>query len=240
MEIDIPDEAFKKAEKVVAKLNLEVVGGKIRQVPGTISRVGATGDVKVLQDLYQGIATFKQSPTLTNLIDLRSSFDAKINFAKMSSEASNSVDPLSRQVRKDIADTAAKVVGKSNAADVKKFSDFMDAYNDITSFTDRQAGGEYLLRLVLSGRGGEARQIVQTIKEYTGIDLLDHATMMQIANELVGNDAQKNLFRQEVTKAGLDAASLLRGDVTGAAATLFTKAVDKILDPEKIFLQAAK
>ena len=116
----------------------------------------------------------------------------------------------------------------------------MDAFNDITSYTDRKAGGEYLLRLVLSGRGGEARQIVQTIKEYTGIDLMDHATMMQIANELVGNSAQKNLFRQEVTKAGLDVASLLRGDVTGAAATLYTKIMDRIIDPEKTFLKAAR
>ena len=222
------------------KLNLEIKNGQIVQKPGTVTRVGAANDIKVLSELYRDLQTVKESPTLTNLIDLRSAFDTKINFAKSSREASNSVDPLSRQVRKDIADTAAKIVGKENAADLKKFSEFMEAFNDITSYTDRKAGGEYLLRLVLSGRGGEARQLIQTIKEYTGVDLQDHAVMMQIANELVGNDAQKNLFRQEVTKAGLDAASLLRGDVTGAAATLFQKGIDKILDPEKIFLEAAR
>jgi outer membrane lipopolysaccharide assembly protein LptE/RlpB len=222
------------------KLNLELKGGVIQQKAGTISRVGASGDIKVLQDLYEGLVTFKQSPTLTNLIDLRSSFDAKINFAKRSSEVSNSVDPLSRQVRKDIADTAAKVVGKSNAADLKRYSDFMDAYNDIHSYTDRKAGGEYLLRLVLSGRGGEARVLTQTIKEYTGIDLLDHATMMELTNEMFGNASQKNLFRQEVAKAGLDVARLAGGDPSGAIGTLFEKGVDKFLDKERILMEASQ
>jgi hypothetical protein len=224
----------------LSKLNLELKGGIVQQKPGTISRVSASGDVKVLQDLYQGLVTFKQSPTLTNLIDLRSSFDSKINFAKRSSEVSNSVDPLSRQVRKDIADTAAKIVGKENAADLKRYSDFMDAYNDIHSFTERAAGSEYLLRLVLSGRGGEARQLIQTVKEYTGIDLMDHATMMQVTLEMLGNSAQKNLFRQEATKAGLDVARLLGGDPSGAAATLFDKTMDRVLNPEKILKEAAR
>jgi hypothetical protein len=222
------------------KLNLELKGGVIQQKSGTISRVSAAGDIKVLQDLYSGIETFKQSPTLTNAIDLRTSFDSKINFAKRSSEVSNSVDPLSRQVRSDIANVAAKVVGKENAADLKRYSDFMDAYNDIHSYTDRAAGGEYLIRLVLSGRGGEARQLINTVKEYTGIDLMDHATMMQVTNEMLGNAAQKNLFRQEATKAGLDVARLLGGDPTGAAATLFDKGIDRLLNPEKILLRASQ
>lgn len=239
-----PIDEVKKIETSFAnqldKLNLELRNGVIQQKPGTISRTGATGDIKVLQELYDGLTTLKESPTLTNLIDLRSNFDAKINFAKRSSEVSNSVDPLSRQVRKDIAETASKVVGKSNAADLKRYSDFMDAYNDIHSYTDRKAGGEYLLRLVLSGRGGEARQLVQTIKEYTGIDLLDHATMMEVTNEMFGNSAQKNLFRQEATKAGLDVARLLGGDPSGAIGTLFEKGVDKFLDKERILMEASQ
>lgn len=116
----------------------------------------------------------------------------------------------------------------------------MDAYNDIHSYTDRKAGGEYLLRLVLSGRGGEARQLVQTVKEYTGIDLLDHATMMEVTNEMFGNSAQKNLFRQEATKAGLDVARLLGGDPSGAMGTLFEKGVDRFLDKERILMEASQ
>jgi hypothetical protein len=143
-------------------------------------------------------------------------------------------------VRKSVADEAAKIVGKTEADKLKKYSEFMDAYGDIRSFTERKAGGEYLLRVVLSGRGREARQVIQTIKKHTGVDLMDDATMMMIATDVIGNSRQKNLFRQEITKAGLDVASLLRGDPSGAAALLADFVKNKALDEEKIFLQAAR
>lgn len=224
----------------LTRLNLEVRNGAIRQIPGTVTRIGSSSDIKVLTSLFQDLQTVKQSPTLTNLIDLRSAFDSRINFAKSAREASNSIDPVSRQVRKDIASTAAKLVGKSEASQLQTYSDFMDAYNNLRSYTDRSAGGEYLLRLVMSGRGGEARAIVQTIKDYTGIDLMDDATMMTLATDFIGNERQKNLFRQEVTKAGLDATALLKGDVRSLMGTIFQKAVDKAANPEKILLDASR
>lgn len=222
------------------KLNLEIVNGKVQQIPGTVEVVGAGNDINVLNKIYAQLGTVKEAPNLKNLIDFRSSLTNKVNFEKTAREVSSSVDAFSRQVQKDVARTAEKIVGKSNVADIRRYADFMDAFNDITSFTDRAAGGEYLIRLVLSGRGGEARQIIQTIKEYTGIDLMDHAVMSQLATEIVGNDAQKNLFRQEVAKAGMDAAKLLGGDPRGAMSTLFEKGMDRLLDPQKIFLEAAK
>lgn len=222
------------------RLNLEVRGGTIRQKPGTITKAG-TGDLNVLNTFYKDLRTLKESPTLTNLIDYRSALDSRVNFAKSAREASNEIDPVARKVRSDIADVAAEVVGKTEAAEVKRFSDFMDAYNDLKGYTDRRAGGEYLLRLVLSGRGGEARQIIQTIKEYTGIDLMDDATMMTVAADVIANPRQQNLFRQEVTKAGLDAARILSGDVKGGAAGLLSDLVTKqLLDQEKIYLEAAR
>lgn len=221
------------------KLNLELRNGVIKQKAGTVSRAGA-GDITVLNGLYKDLLAVKQSPKLTNLIDLRDAFDARINFAKQAREASNEIDPLSRQVRADIADTAAQIVGPQQAAEVKKFSDFMEAYRDLKSYTDRKAGGEYLLRLVLSGRGGEARQILQTIKEYTGKDLLDDATMMLIANDVVANTRQQGLFRQELTKAGLDVAALTRGDARGVFDLLSNVAQKVLLDQEKVYLKAAK
>ena len=222
------------------RLNLEIKGGHVVQKQGTILRVGSNNDINVLDGLYQELRVMKQNPSLTNIIDLRSQFDARINFAKRASEASNTIDPVSRQVRKTIADEAAKIVGKSEAAELKKFSEFMDAYTDLQSYASRRAGGEYLLRLVLSGRGGEARQIVNTIKEFTGIDLMDDATMMTIATDLIGNSRQKNLFRQEITKSGLDAARVLSGDTSGAISLMSDYIKKNFFDEEQIFLEAAK
>lgn len=227
----------------LAKLNLEVRGGVIRPKAGTVLKVGSNNDINVLNDLYQEFRIVKQNPSLTNLIDFRSLLDQKINFGRQAREVSGSVDPVSRQLRKTIADEAAKIVGKSEAEKITQYSEFIDAYNDLRSYADRRAGGEYLLRLVLSGRGGEARRLIETIKKHTGIDLMDDATMMTLATDVIGNSRQKNLFRQEITNAGLDAARALSGDPTGVLGLLSkTTDLDKVYTDfaEKIILEAAK
>ena len=221
------------------KLNLKIDKGVISQKAGTVAKVGS-GDIKALQEIYDNLLTVKSSPTLKNLIDFRGSVDSRINFGKMAREVSGEIDPLARQVRKQIADVGAELVGKTEAQNLAKYSEFMDAYNGLLSYTNRQAGGEYLLRLILSGRGGEARTLVNTIKEFTNIDLMDDATMMKLVTDYLGNEGQKNLFRQEITKAGLDANRILRGDVTGIVGSAVEKAGDVLFDPEKVLLEATR
>ena len=221
------------------KLNLKIDKGVISQKAGTVAKVGS-GDIKALQEIYDNLLTVKSSPTLKNLIDFRGSVDSRINFGKMAREVSGEIDPLARQVRKQIADVGAELVGKTEAQNLARYSEFMDAYNELLSYTNRQAGGEYLLRLILSGRGGEARNLVNTIKEFTNIDLMDDATMMKLVTDYLGNEGQKNLFRQEITKAGLDANRILRGDVTGILGSAVEKAGDILFDPEKVLLEATR
>lgn len=225
--------------KELDKLNLTPRGGQIYQKPGTISKTGSASDINALQKLYGELLVFKQSPTLQNAIDLRMAFDATIKFGKSAREVSNSVDPVSRSVRKAIADEAAKVVGKSNAAELKRYSDFMEAYGDLKSYTDRAAGGEYLLRLVLSGRGGDARKLIETVKEYTGTDLMNDATAMKVATQVLGNENTQNLFKQEVTRAGYDAATVLSGSPTGIIQVVGQKMLDYGIDAEEVLKKAA-
>lgn len=221
------------------KLNLELTGVSVRQKGGKVKKVGSNADITALQELWDEFLLVKQNPSLENLIDFRGLWDARINFGKRASEVSNSLDPVARTVRRSIADEAATIVGKTEAQKLAKYSEFVDALNDLRSYTDRRAGGEYLLRLVLSGRGGEARRLIQTINEYTGIDLMDDATMMTLATDMIGNANQKNLFRQEIAKSGLDAARVLSGDATGFLGLLMkTIPLDKL--KEEAFLQAAK
>lgn len=224
----------------LGKLNLEIKKGKIRQIPGTVTRTNAPNEIKVLQELYADLLTVKQNPNLEKLIDLRNRFDAKINFEKSARDVSSSLDPASRAVRKSIADVGAEVVGKSEAAKLKQYSDFIDAYNELRSFTDRKAGAEFLLKQVLSERGGTPREVIQSVKDITGIDLMDDAVMAQLATDLIGNNAQKGLFRQEITKAGLDVAGALTGDPKGALNLLLSGGKKLLLNEEKQFLKAAK
>jgi len=220
------------------RLGLTIRNGQVVQKANAISPAGS-GDINALNNLLQDVNTFKQSPTLANAIDLRKNFDAKIKFGKSARDISNEVDPLSRAVRSTIAKEAGRTVGTENAALVTQYSDFMDAYGDLRSFTNRAAGGEYLLRLVLSGRGGEARKLIDTIKEYTGVDLMNDATAMKVANQTLGNENTQNLFRQEVTNAGYDAASVITGSPTGIASVLGKRLLDMGISAEDVLKAAA-
>lgn len=224
----------------LSKLNLEIKGNVVKQKAGTIARVNSANEINVLNDLYKELQIIKQSPDLQRLIDFRNLFDSKINFAKSTRDVSSSLDPFSRAMRKEIADVSAQIVGKSEAANLAKYADFMDAYNNLRSFTDRKAGAEFLLKQVLSERGGTSRAIIQTIKDITGIDLMDDAVMSSIATDLIGNARQKGLFRQEITKAGLDAASLLTGNTSGAIGLMFNFLKKGLINEEKQFLKAAQ
>jgi hypothetical protein len=220
------------------KLNFRVVNGKIVQKAGTLSRLGSSGDAKVLQELFDQMQIAKQGGNLERLIDLRNVFDRRINFGKSAREVSNSVDPVARSVRKEIASVGEEIVGKSEAYNLSRYSDFIDALENLRSYTDRRAGAEFLLKQALSERGGMPRELMRIIKEETNIDLMDDAVMAQLATELIGNAAQKGVFRQEVMKAGLDAAALLKGSPMGAIMTTLGKVRD--IGLEKAYIDVAK
>ena len=223
----------------LSKLNLELKNGVVVKKTNAISSA-SSGDIKVLNEILENFQVVKKDSSLTNLIDFRTAVDSKINFGKRAAEVSNQVDPLARFIRKNTADVAAEIVGKTEAAELAKYSQFMDAYSDLKSYTDRKAGGEYLLKQVLSGRGGEAREIIATIKKYTGIDLLDDATLMTLVTDKLGNTAQKNLFRQEILNAGMDAKAILSGDIMSTAINLSKKGIDNFIDAEKVIINASK
>lgn len=224
----------------LSRLNLEVVDGQVVPIKGKILKTASSGDIKVLNDLYQALRTVKQSPTLENIIDLRMVADSKINFEKAAREASSSLDPVSRALRSQLAEVGARLVGKEQAATLEKYSSYISTLNDLKSYTDRKAGAEFLLKRVLSERGGDPKRVIADIKEATGIDLMDDAVMSQIATDLIGNEAQKGLFRQELTKSGLDVSALMRGDTKGAIMTAFEKIPEWLFDAEKVFIKASE
>lgn len=231
------DSTFKSE---LSRLNLEIIDGVIKQKSGTVSRVASQGDIKALQVLHDNLQTVKEGPTLERIIDIRNLFDSEINFGKQAREVSNSVDPLARKIRKEIASVGSEIVGKSESLNLKKYSDFMDAYNELKSYTDRRAGSEFLLKQVLSERGKTPRELLAVIKETTGVDLMDDAVMSSIATDLIGNSRQKGLFRQEITKAGLDAQAVMSGDKGGAINLMYNLVKKTFLNEEKAFLKAAQ
>lgn len=221
------------------KLNLEVNEGVVQRMKGRVKGKASDSEVKVLQDLYDDLLTISESPTLENLIDLRNAFDRKINFAKASKEVSNTVDPLSRSLRHEIAQIGEKIVGKSQAKNLSKYSNLRALSDELSEFVDSKSGAEFLLKRVLSERGRLPRELMDALREVTGTDLLDHATMAQLATELIGNPAQQGLFRQEITRAGGDILDLLEGGTSGAIKKGAKWLLERGVNSEDVYLKAA-
>lgn len=243
--IQAPIDSVKQIENTF-KSQLDSLGltlnknGQVVRQKGVVSRVGTPSDVTTMQNLWNEFKIVKQSPTLANLIDYRNLVQKNIDFGKTAREVSDALNVPAQKIRAEIKNIADNLVGKSGAGDLKQYSDFINAYNEIKSFTDRNAGGEYLLRVLESGRGGEARQVVNTIKEITGIDLQDDATMMRLAINLIAEADQKTQFTQQITNAGLDTARILGGDKFKLGEKIVGVVMDKITDPEKVLLDATR
>jgi hypothetical protein len=221
-------------------LNLELnARGEVVQKAGAVSRTRG-GDIREMQSLWNEFQRVKQSPTLTNLIDYRNLVQENIKFGKSAREVSDALNTPSTNIRRSVKEVSDNIVGKEGVADLDEYTRFIEAYNDIKKFTDRKAGGEYMLRVLESGRGGEARQVINTIKANTGIDLQDDATMMRLVLNEIANETQKNLFRQEVSRAGFDAVRVLGGDASPVFGRIGEAVVDRFTDPESILIEATK
>ena len=240
---DSIDGVFASFDNELLKLNLEVSDGQISRIQGKVAGLATDGDIKTLQKLYGDLQVLSQSPTVENVIDNRMAFDSYVNFAKSAKEASNSIDPIARNIRSKLAEINRTAIGKEQSQLLKDYSELREALGDMNSYVDRRAGSEYLLRLVYSGRGEEAKDLLLVVKKYTGIDLMDDAQMAKIATELIANKDQMNLFRQEITAAGLDASSILsamKGNPTGLLLKAGMYASEKAIPAEKVFLEAAQ
>lgn len=221
-------------------LNLTLKNDNIIQKKGVVSRVGTNSDINTMNDIWNQFKIVKQSPTAANLIDFRNLVQKNIDFGKSAREVSDALNRPATQIRKSIKTELDNLVGKTGANDLQKYTDFIEAFNDIKEFTDKNAGGEYLLRVLESGRGGQARKVVNTIKEYTGIDLQEDATLLKLVTNLIADADQKTLFSQQITNAGVDAARILSGDKGKLFEKTVGAAIDTIADPEKVLLEASR
>jgi hypothetical protein len=227
----------------LGKLNLSLDNGVVSQVSGKVKKASKS-EIKLLNSLYEDFLTVKGNQTMENLIDLRNAFDAQINFAKTAGEASNVIDPLSRSVRAKIKEINKAAIGVDQSKLLDDYSDLIGLLDEMNKFVDSRSGGEFLLKRVLSERGRVPREIMQKLKDYTDIDLMDDAVMAQLATEIIGNEAQKGLFRQEITKAGLgvtDIIAIAKGKPPiGVGATLIEKGKEIIAPVEETFIKAAE
>lgn len=224
----------------LSKLNLTVKDGRIVPQQGRNALTQAEGDITALQRLYEQMQVVKQAPNLQNYNEFRSILDSNINYAKSVGEASNSLDPLSRGMRTTMRDETSRLLGSEYADALDEYSAFMDAYKELSGYTNRRAGGEYLMRLLDSGRSREADELIKTIADYTNIDLKDDASIISLTTDMFGNASQKTTFQQELMKLGVDVTGAAAGSPTSWLSLAGQGITRALIDEEKWLIRASK
>lgn len=222
-------------------LNLTIKDWQVVRMPWKVKGKVSDTEVRTLQDIFDDIMVVKNSWKIEDIIDLRIAVDDKVKFAKTAREAWSNIDAVSRNVRKAAADANLSVIGKEQWQLYAEYSQMMDLLNDLNKYVNSRTWPEFLLKRVLSERDRVPAEMMRTLQKYTWIDLMDHAVMSQIATDIVGNWAQKWLFRQEIAKAWLDAQDII-SQISPRAGFLYNtmkKAWKAMLDEESIFLRAA-
>ena len=245
--IEAPIDEIRKIENnfrnELEKINLTIKSGDVVPKRNAPTASIKQGDINALNALYKDILVAKESPKLKNLVDLRIQFDDRIKFDKRAQEVTNNVDGVARKVRGDIAETMEKVVGKDQAANVKEYSEVMKVLNELRSWTDRRAGGEYIMGSVVSSRGGEIDDVLRKVKEMTGYDLKEDALIVNDLVDRFGNFTQRSRFRNQIKDAGVDVAKdafgAARGE-PGALLNLGRQAVDRFIDEEDVIRQTSR
>ncbi len=223
-------------------LNLVIKNGKIARKTGKVAGKVSDGDIKALQGMFNDLRTVKAAPSSQNLIELRNAASQRINFGKQAREISNAVDPIARKFRGSIRDMNIEIIGKEQAGLLDEYSDLISILDELNTVVDSKSGAEFILKRVLSERGRIPREMLDRLKDATGVDLMDDAVMSQLATEIIGNSAQKGLLQQTIANAGVDLVDVATGYGPRAARGIFNLggiAKDKLISPEKIFLEAA-
>jgi len=196
-------------------------------------------DIKFLQDARDSLVRLKWDPTWLRIIDNRKLLDKKAQFWKKSLEVSSEVDATAKAVRSELAKINRNLIWPEQAAQLEAFENMINVLDEFKGLTSKGKNFEFLLKRVRSERDRLPKAVIEKIKDITWDDLQDFATFSQLATELVWNQAQKGLFRQEIANANLDVLSIMNPKIK-AIDFLLEKGKWTFFDPEDIFREATR
>ena len=177
--------------------------GAVRAIPieGSARRVSPdviAGIEKTATDLNK-VGSSGKIGTASEVI---SNMDDDINYAPRPIGVPST--PLEGLLKNTRANLNKVVRGSSQSlADANdKVSTLKDAQSEIREFAGNKAQrAELLFKRVFAENGGDARQLFNTIKQHTGIDLQKHAYLAKNAIDNFGGPEEKSLLQHAITGA---------------------------------------
>jgi hypothetical protein len=206
----------------------------VNPIEGKVPEVKAT-DIKALNEMYKSFQILKDNPTLENIYSFRNNVDEIANFSK--TEVSKPLQKFARELRHDVAETAAKQLPEEQAMLMRDYSNLSGALNDIDELVGKKAGAEYMLRALASGRESVADDALAAIKKYTGNDVKNDALIIKYLMNNVASESQLTSMEQVISSATLRNVRDM-ATPTGLVDKLLDAGVSKFSNPERRFKKA--
>lgn len=185
--------------------NLEPLEGRGRTI--------APADQKRILTIHSQLAQLADNPTVAKASDIVHNLDDLIDYSKVDQVGINH-DPLQGIIYSTRGELngAIRTSSPAMAAANDRFSQLKGIEEGIGQMAGKDMQrGDLLMRRVFSGdKSGQSLQLLNDIKNETGVDLIKHAGLAKFATENFGDASSKTLLQQHLSTEGSIAGGMKR------------------------------
>jgi hypothetical protein len=208
-------------------LNIDRVTGQLIPAKGRASKIALdAADNKMIQDVYGSLRSLGKNPTIRQVDDTIDAIQDVLykRKASLAIPVNSQVEGVLKSVVGDLNKKVKSLGGEQYRKANDKFAYFIDSRDKLNKAlgTDGVKGASLMKRL-FSPAGEDSRRLFKEIKDLTGIDLVEEATLAKFVMENIGDARQASLL-EEVIKVG----SVNPKTFIGTAAQ---NVINKIQDP---------
>lgn len=192
--------------KIKEKVGLNIVlkEGEINLVPATgrASKIAFDpADNKLITDSYKMLEGLGKKPTVRQLDDTVDALQDLLYKRKsavaipVNGQVEGVLKGITGQLNRSVKKVAGEQYTKANA----KFAHFIDVRDKLNkALGDEGVRGASLMKQLFSPSGEAPRRLFRQIKELTGIDLVEEATLAKFVMENVGDARQASLLEEVI------------------------------------------
>ena len=177
----------------------------IEDALGRRSKVGFDpADNRLMTDAYNALRSLGSAPTVREIDDIVDSLQDLLYKRKTLTAVpvNGQVEGVLKEITGRLNNAVKKVAGEQYTKANAKLSSFIDTFEQLNkALGDEGVRGATLMKSLFSPSGEAPRRLFNDIKELTGIDLVEEATLAKFAMESVGDARQASLL-EEVIRGG--------------------------------------
>lgn len=197
-------------------VNLVVKDGKlqIENATGRISKVAFDpADNKLMTDSYRLFRKLGDTPTVRQIDDAVDALQDLL-YKRKSSVAvpiNSQVEGVLKTITGKLNSSVKKVAGEQYAKANAKYAYYIDTFDKLNkALGDEGVRGAQLMKQLFSPSGEAPRRLFKEIKDLTGVDLVEEATLAKYAMESVGDARQASLLEEIIKNGSVTPSSFIK------------------------------